>query len=640
ESVGALLTTADSDSSSLWPDYASPKEKLPKPTLNDLRGRIARLSETERKADANVRYAVQPRKWAKELRMSTQGESGPGGWATLIRSRWLVVETLDDRLELWDIGSSGEEGPNNSPVATFEALSGSVDGCVVVDQAGESAELCVSTTAHQVYLFMLDLPHRCEDRKYTFGLRPHATLYGLSGLKEKQGDWWAFAKKEEANVQGFLYNPQAKAPLTRLACADAVTESQNVLDVLLRDDVTIVARNCTIDIYDKSTLAAVFESAHSDSGSSLPIVKPHHSFPARTDGSFIHHVQLLRRSPIRLKTSASTTVVYASFAESGWVVRKIDLHGSGLATITASRRVAHGISNPLLLEWGLSGSRIVALNDYALEMYFGDPRENDRDISSPGGLACRLNPNHGRALASWELPDDMEDIACFVAFDEATGIVAVGMHSGRILVADAGDSVLPPPYPEEDAKWATKHLYSRRRKPPTLHPLPPSPRRWPKMASNPGFTKPESLPDSTAQYEVAPEWFREPDRFYPSINQPDAFAGVPWLIQELAGIPADARCVLVSWRDLNEEFGEDAAIVDVADPAREGGRRLVLCAWGVHDPIEPELLDFRHEVTEETLIDSLKRGVPIRFLCEDRSLSLNRLAVGQLMVWEERRQGS
>lgn len=293
-------------------------------------------------------------------------------------------------------------------------------------------------------------------------------------------------------------------------------------------------------------------------------------------------------------------------------------------------------------------------------MYFADSRENDGPISSLGALARRSNPNHGRALASWELPDEVEDIARFLAFDEVTGIVAVGMHSGRILVADAGDSVLPPPSPEEDAKWATKHLYSRRRvgsitrwwtitilpnpiycqKPPASHPLHPSPRRWPKVASNPAFTKPESLPDFTAQYEVAPGWFREPDRFYPSINQPDAFGGVPWLIQELAGIPAGARCVLVSSRDLSEEFGEDAVIVELVDPEREGGRRLLLCAWGVHDPIEPELLDCKQEVTEQTLIDSLRRGVPIRFLCEDRSLSRNRLAVGQLVVWEGRRQAS
>lgn len=140
-----VFTTADSDSQ-LWPDYTSPKEKLPRPTFNDLRDRVARLSETERKADTNVRYAVQPRKWAKELRMSPWGKSSPGGWATLIRSRWLVFETLDDRLELWDIEGGESEDLKDGPVAIFDGLSGSVNGCVVIDEAEGLAELLISTT--------------------------------------------------------------------------------------------------------------------------------------------------------------------------------------------------------------------------------------------------------------------------------------------------------------------------------------------------------------------------------------------------------------------------------------------------------------------------------------------------------------
>lgn len=243
-------------------------------------------------------------------------------------------------------------------------------------------------------------------------------------------------------------------------------------------------------------------------------------------------------------------------------------------------------------------------------------------------------------MASWELPDDGEDIPRFAAFDEATGIVAVGMHSGRILVADAGDSVLPPPTPEEDAKWATKYRYYRRH-PPTSHPPHPSPKRWPSMANNPAFEKPEHLlPDSIAQYQVAPGWFREPELFYPSFNRPDAFGGVPWLIQELTGIPSDAKCVLISSRDINEELWEDAAVIELLDPEIEKEERLLLFAWGVHDPVEPELLRFKPEVTEESLIDSLKQGIPVRFLCEDDSLSFSRPAVGQLLVWDGRRRGS
>lgn len=65
----------------------------------------------------------------------------------------------------------------------------------------------------------------------------------------------------------------------------------------------------------------------------------------------------------------------------GWVIRRIDLHGNGDpttnlgATISGPRRVADGINNPLVLEWGRSGSRMVALDDYTLQVYFADTRD-------------------------------------------------------------------------------------------------------------------------------------------------------------------------------------------------------------------------------------------------------------------------
>ncbi|KIO18355.1 hypothetical protein M407DRAFT_225876 [Tulasnella calospora MUT 4182] len=114
-----LTATPGSDASTLWPDYASPEERLPKPTSEDLKKQMAKLFETDQKADENVRYAVQLREWAKEVR----GRSSSSGWSTLIRSRWLVIETLNDHLEHWDIegaGGSGEASNGDDPVASFD----------------------------------------------------------------------------------------------------------------------------------------------------------------------------------------------------------------------------------------------------------------------------------------------------------------------------------------------------------------------------------------------------------------------------------------------------------------------------------------------------------------------------------------
>ncbi|KIO20910.1 hypothetical protein M407DRAFT_10664 [Tulasnella calospora MUT 4182] len=107
-----------------------------------------------------------------------------------------------------------------------------------------------------------------------------------------------------------------------------------------------------------------------------------------------------------------------------------------------------------------------------------------------------------------------------------------------------------------------------------------------------------------AQCPIAPGWFREPELVYPSLNRPDAFGSVPWQIQELAGILADA----------SEELGKDANVIEPLELEIEKEGRLLLFAWGVHNPIEPELLRFNPEVTEESLIGSLKQGIPVRFL--------------------------
>lgn len=64
-------------------------------------------------------------------------------WMILIRSRWLVMETMDSHFELWDLESSPA---SNGPVANFDAVAGSVDGYVIVDEAGEPTQLFISTT--------------------------------------------------------------------------------------------------------------------------------------------------------------------------------------------------------------------------------------------------------------------------------------------------------------------------------------------------------------------------------------------------------------------------------------------------------------------------------------------------------------
>ncbi|KAG8944567.1 hypothetical protein FRC04_001690 [Tulasnella sp. 424] len=573
---------------SIWPDYALPEERLPTPTYNDLRDRVARLSETELRSNADGRYPVRRRKWAKELQMSG-GRSA--SWMILIRSRWLVIETMDCHLELWDLESSPT---SNGPVANFDAVAGFVDGYVIVDEAGEPAQLFISTTAHQVYSFTLDLPHRCENRTYTSEFQPHTILSGYSGLRAKQSDWWAFAKTKETSVQGFLYNPQAKTPLVRLACADGVTERQNVLDILLGESNIILIRNTSIDIYNRSTLGATLDNVHPESSGFVPVVKPQQSLP-QPKHDFIHHARLFHRHRGRAETSTSS-FVWAAFLDCGWAIGRLERDGTddptkscAMYTTPFPRRVAHGFNNPLILEWGHSGSRMIALSEGGIQMDFVDPQppQNDADWKD------YTHKYYGPLLANWRFSDDVEDIPRCAAFDEATGIVVVGMHSGKILVGDAGDSVPPPLTPEEHAEWKTRWLDYPEPKY-TSNPPHPSPKRWPGLASIPGYTKPKNVPEPGSAYEVAPGWFCEVERFYPGINQPDAWGGIPWHVQELAGIPSGARCVLVSSNDLCGKLEDDSSVMAVIELDAEAEGRssrggLLLLSWDATDPVEPGL---------------------------------------------------
>lgn len=124
---------------SRWPDWARPEEDLPTATARDLHDRAARLRETQFKVRTSVEYAVQDRSWSKTLQLLPHDSAV---WTTLIRSRWLVVETIKGNLELWDI-----EGPcEDRPVATFDTLDGSVDGFYVSGGPKEAVELSISTT--------------------------------------------------------------------------------------------------------------------------------------------------------------------------------------------------------------------------------------------------------------------------------------------------------------------------------------------------------------------------------------------------------------------------------------------------------------------------------------------------------------
>lgn len=135
--------------------------------------------------------------------------------------------------------------------------------------------------------------------------------------------------------------------------------------------------------------------------------------------------------------------------------------------------------------------------------------------------------------------------------------------------------------------------------------------------------------------EGAPGWTREVERYYPRANDPNCYLSIPWLIHDMAGIPFDARCIMVSSTHFDPTKGENAAIIEVEVEFGLGGKLLLLL---FDEGLGWNLFKFRPLVTSNNIVNYLRNGVIPATLCDPNPLSLDRVAVGQWEIWDVRRE--
>lgn len=84
----------------------------------------------------------------------------------------------------------------------------------------------------------------------------------------------------------------------------------------------------------------------------------------------------------------------------------------------------------VLCMWGETGRRIVHVGDVGDLCVTG--------LSIPVGFDNQQHvvPVEEREVFSWRIPDSRRDLARYFAFDEATGVCAVALGSGRIWIVD------------------------------------------------------------------------------------------------------------------------------------------------------------------------------------------------------------
>ncbi|KAG8908869.1 hypothetical protein FRC01_007237, partial [Tulasnella sp. 417] len=218
----------------------------------------------------------------------------------------------------------------------------------------------------------------------------------------------------------------------------------------------------------------------------------------------------------------------------------------------------------------------------------------------------RETPNGNHLMAQWDIPRDIEDVPRCMAFDEATGIAVVGMHSGRLLVADAGYWVPPPPAPDDDSdssvegsdvslsEWNGLGIH-------------PSPKLWPRISSNPVFFYPKPLSTSEYPTQLPTGWFTDLETFYPFANHQDYYGSIPWMVRELAGIPSDSRCILFCSVDIDNLDGSNNAVIELDVKFGNGGN-LLLLVWSSEDLLDFSLYQLRPGATKEMVFGNIQRG--------------------------------
>ncbi|KIO19076.1 hypothetical protein M407DRAFT_31258 [Tulasnella calospora MUT 4182] len=230
-------------------------------------------------------------------------------------------------------------------------------------------------------------------------------------------------------------------------------------------------------------------------GEPLPYLTFDQSLPS-PESEFIHHGRLLRRNPAGLKMEDDGSIAYAVYLEQGL-----------LYNMFQAGEVATAGGTTLALSWGKSGSRMVLINDWQLDMRFA-ARRSPSDGSTDRKDGPDVSSSH--TLAIWRMPLEFGDIPRCIAFDEVTGIVVVGMASGKLLVADAGEMVLLSPLPQSDLDQDDHDFDSPymclKQAQSSPH---PSSKQWLGLACNPGMHKPRKIKSPDLAADGAPGWTQD-----------------------------------------------------------------------------------------------------------------------------------
>ncbi|KAG8978616.1 hypothetical protein FRC05_009888 [Tulasnella sp. 425] len=444
-------------------------------------------------------------------------------WLDLVRGRWLLLQSVEFTVELWDLDAA----EYYQPIATYVGLKGVINGAVHVEGTN-GLEITLSTTPFAVYKFAPDLPYRSEVRAVEPTLTLFNSFQGYSSVKARRGQLLAFAESGGDRLRACIMDETTRSNV-ELSFGSEVMKWQAVL------------------------------------------VTP----------------QADLRDP----------------TQRGYKIDNVSALGFGIEPIYGIRTGENGYRSAMLCYGRLS-------------LHYGRPWEVPDNGEHYVAEAMEQDIDTSHTLVSWEIPDfevDLPRPGC-VAIDEAVGICIAAMGSGRIWIADAVPRVKPKrvdvaPLPNKtalpDPRWPE---------------LPPS-YYWDNFYSGP---QPLSKSDPIID-EIAPGWSTAVDHYWPWRNNPKAYGGILWFVENVMGLPGPATSLLFSTNALFESKRDILGLHEYVDI---GGKIF----WVLTND---DLVEVRSTIDGTTIDDviAIKQKRQSRAITVEEELISDYMPIHQHLTW-------
>ncbi|KAG8968589.1 hypothetical protein FRC05_001514 [Tulasnella sp. 425] len=549
-----LANRAMEDKNVVWPSWGLPLAAMPSSTIEDLVVRATRLPSL-----AHGYWSRIDRRNAFEGGIQRPFDSPMSLY--LIRGRWLLVESSDFTLELWDLDAPEYTHPS----ATYASLEGPIDGITHVDGI-DGVKITLSTSK--------------EMRTVKPSLTPLDSFGGYSLVKTRRGSLLAFAACVGDGFRACVVDESTRDDV-ELSLGGQLSEIQRTLDIKIQYDVVFVVRRLNLELYTLSGIEEALRRVDGTVRSVLPFWS--FSYPITP---LLHSPQFHSTIPAYFDAPEGS-VAFSHFVDDQWQAIVVTPQAVSLDPTERSYKIDNvfaigsGIDPIYGIRTGENGYRIAMLGYGRLTMHYGRPWDT-REVPNNGAHSPSEAIDTGHTLVSWEIPDfevDLPRPGC-LAIDEAVGICVAGMGSGRIWIGDA--------VPREKPKRVD------------VTPLPnktalPDP-RWPELPPSYYWDKFKfysgPLSESDPIGEVAPGWSTAVDYYWPWRNDPKAYGGMLWFVENIMGLPGPARSLLFSTSAL---FKSGDYVLDLHEYVDIGGKLFRVLTndelWEVNSLVDGTTID-------------------------------------------------